>query len=329
MRIGKLLEIRTYKWQATIRIDQPSHLPKSKAREINQFMQILRRLLLLIFALYLTPLAVAPAKAEMKESTKEILQKVIENEKKNRRLQTSYIYEMSEYNTKLDKKGQVKETVARTYEIIPLDEGVYRKLIKKNGQPLSATEAKKEEKRIEKEFKKHENLTAAERDKMGEKKAKRLREEEHYWNEVLNAYNINQTGSEILQGRTVTVFDFVPRPQYHPSDWKLKALKSLKGCTWVDDLDSQIVRLEINVVEDLKLAGGLLAKVEKGGSIAFTQQKINDEVWFPTHSEVLLNMRILLLKGLNVKVLSDFANYRKYETNVKILPSETSAKEIP
>lgn len=250
-----------------------------------------------------------------------LLRKVAENEKKNRVLEMSYIYEVTRNKLTLGKDSEVKETESHTFEVIPLEEGDYRRLIRRNGQPLSEAEERKEQEKLDKSIRKRMNLSSDDQAKLERKRAERRRKEERFWHEVLKAFDFEMAGRETQLGRAVLVFDAVPRPQYAPSDGDLKILKKIKGRIWVDEVDLQISRADIEFVEDIKLGAGFLARVNKGGSLKVWQKKVNDEVWFPYHSEIVVNGRIVLFKGFNLKFVSDFSNYRKFETQVDFAPA--------
>ena len=89
----------------------------------------------------------------------------------------------------------------------------------------------------------------------------------------------------------------------------------------VDVADDQVSRADVEFIQDIRLVGGLLAKVNKGGTFTVLQKKVNDEVWFPSHSAVVVNGRLLVFKGFDLKILSDFRNYRKFETSVNFVPA--------
>jgi hypothetical protein len=222
---------------------------------------------------------------------------------------------------KLEKDG--KPTIFRdqAYEIVPLESGEYHKLIRKNGKPLPEKELRKEQEKLEKSAARQASLSARQKNKLEKERQEKLRKEEQAWNDVLNAFEISLEGHEQLDGRPVTILGFTPQPGYSPSTDETRLLKQIKGKAWIDDEDFQIVRLDAEIVEDLKFGGGFLAKIKKGGTISFFQQKVNREVWLPSRSESYLNARILLVKGFNLKVVNTFSNYRKYETSVKLTPA--------
>jgi hypothetical protein len=267
-----------------------------------------------------TPLWLALQAPASESPTAGLIHKVIENQKKNRRLQTSYIFEMNLQVYKLEKDGKQTIFRDRAFEIVPLESGDYHKLIRKDGKPLPEKELQKEQEKLAINATRQANLSTSQKAKLEKERQARLKKEDQAWNDVMKAFDITLDGQDHLEGRPVTILSFTPRSGYVPSGEETRLLKQIKGKAWIDDEDFQIVRLDAEMVEDLKFGGGFLAKIKKGGTLSFFQRKINQEVWFPFRSESYLNARILLVKGFNLKVVNEFANYRKYETSVKITP---------
>lgn len=249
-----------------------------------------------------------------------ILRRVAENEKKNRILEMSYVYEVTRTKMTLGKNSEVKETEALTFEVTPLETGDYRRLVKRNGQPLSEAETRKEQRRLEDSLRRPSRLSPSERARLDRRKAQQRRKEERLWDEVLKAFDFRLERRETQQNRAVLVFDVIPRPSYSPPDGHLKILKQIKGKVWIDEAELQISRADIEFVDDIKIGAGFLAKVNKGGTLKVWKRKVSDEVWFPSHSEVVLNGRIALLKGFSLKFVSEFSNYRKFEASVTLQP---------
>ena len=249
------------------------------------------------------------------------IHKIAENVKKNRILEMSYMFEVTHQKLTLGRNAEVKDNETRTYEITPLEDDYYRKLIKKDGKPLSEQEARSEEKKLQESLKRQTNLSASERTKLEKKKTERRQKEEQFWNEVVKAFDFIEVSRETVEGRPARVFKAVPRAQYVPEDSDFELLKKIKGKIWVDTADDQVLRADVEFIDDIRLVGGLLAKVNKGGTFSVVQKKVNDEVWFPSHSEIVVNGRLLLVKGFNLKILSDFGNYRKFETSVNFVPA--------
>lgn len=251
------------------------------------------------------------------------LQTMIENQKKNRLVEMSYTYEMKRQTLTLD-RGQPTETKMETFEIIPLEDGDYKRRVDKDGKPLSDSDRKKEQEKLEEEFKKRAGLSEAEKAQLEKKRRERRQKEEKFWTEVLRAFEFRQAGQQGEQGNTTKVIDFFPRANYEPpreySDFRL--LKKVKGRLWVDETDFQIARGTVEFIEDFKLGAGLLVKVNKGATYSVLQKKVKDEVWLPYHDEIAAQGRLFLFKGFDLKIVNDYSGYRKFETQVNLRPTE-------
>jgi len=255
---------------------------------------------------------------------KSLVQRVAENEKRNRLLEMSYVYEVTRQKLSLGKNSEVLEAESHTFEVTPLEDGDYRRLVKKDGKPLSENEARKEQEKLNQSIQKHSRLSKSEREKLEKKRNERRRKEEQLWDEGLKAFDLAFSGEENLDGRKALIFIVTPRASYIPRNSDLKILKIIQGKIWVHEVEAQIQRAEIEFIDDFKLGAGFLAKVNRGSTLKVWQRKVNDEAWFPYHSEVIANGRVLLFKGFNLKFVSDFANYRKFETQVNIVPVPTT-----
>lgn len=251
---------------------------------------------------------------------KSLVQRVAENEKRNRLLEMSYVYEVTRERISLGRNGEALKSESQTFEVTPLEEGDFRRLVKKNGQPLPEKDAQREQQKLDESIQKRSRLSKTERERLERKRSERRRKEEQLWEEGLKAFDLVLSGNENLQGRKALIFDVTPHAGYVPANSDLSVLTKIKGKVWVDKAEAQIMRAEIEFIDDFKLGAGFLAKLNRGSTLKVWQRKVNDEAWFPHHSEVVVNGRVLVFKGFNLKLVSDFSNYRKFETHVNILP---------
>ena len=122
---------------------------------------------------------------------------------------------------------------------------------------------------------------------------------------------------ERFRGQDVLVFDFEPNPEFKPHKLEEKVVQKLAGVVWVDEKAHDVARLEAYFVGDVKIAGGLLANLQKGTSFVFEQAFINREVWLPTYMEAHVGARVLLVKGFKMSFVTRYSDYRKF--NVETL----------
>jgi len=122
----------------------------------------------------------------------------------------------------------------------------------------------------------------------------------------------------------VLVFDFEPNPDFKPRKLVEKIVQKLAGVVWVDEKAHQVARLEAYFVGDVKIAGGLLANLQKGTSFVFEQAFVNNEVWLPTYGEAHIGVRFLLVKGIKARVVTRYWDYKKF--NVETLSTIAKPK---
>ena len=174
--------------------------------------------LLLLHAIYL--------QADDSLRFKSLAQRVAENEKRNRLLEMSYVYEVTRQKISLGNNSEALESESHTFEVTPLEEGDYRRLIKKDGQPLSEKEARKEQEKLDQSVRKHSSLAKSERENLEKKRNERRRKEEQLWDEGLKAFDLALSGEEHLDGRKTLIFIVTPRAGYIPRDSDLKDLET-------------------------------------------------------------------------------------------------------
>jgi hypothetical protein len=68
-------------------------------------------------------------------------------------------------------------------------------------------------------------------------------------------------------------------------------------------------------VGDAKIAGGMLANIQKGTSLVLEQGFINNEVWLPTLVEAHVGGRVLMLKGFTVNQVMRYSDYKKFNVD--------------
>jgi len=68
----------------------------------------------------------------------------------------------------------------------------------------------------------------------------------------------------------------------------------------------------------------VLANLQKGTSFVFEQAFVNNEVWLPTYMEAHVGVRVLLVKGFKVNVVTRYSDYKKF--NVETLSTIAKPK---
>jgi hypothetical protein len=271
-----------------------------------------------VSVLDLTPNAKgALSQEQMQQLLRVVADKDLENDKKLR----DYTYVEREVNSKLDGKGEVKSTEARTYEILEIYGEQVQRLIQKDDKPLSEKDAAKEEDKIQKVIDKRKNESDDARRKREEKEEKEREDERQFVREVADAYNFTLAGTDTVGGREAWVIQGEPRPGYEPHTKEGKFLPKFHGRVWIDKSDMQLAKMDVECLDTIS-SGLFLARFHKGSRLMLEQIRVNDEVWLPRVLTAKVDVRLALLKNFDVDIEQSYRDYKKFRATTKILPVE-------
>jgi hypothetical protein len=251
------------------------------------------------------------------EQIRELLRRVADKDIENDKRLRDYTYIQREEQHRLDGKGNVKKVESRTSEVLVIYGEEVQRLIAKDDKPLSEQDAKKEEERIQKITDKRKNESDSDRRKRLEKEEKNREDGRKFVLEVADAYNFRLVDSETLDGHETWVLDGEPRPGFEPKSREAKFLPKLRGRIWIDKTEMQWVKLDVTTTDTISV-GLFLARIHKGTRIVVETTKVNEEVWLPKHVDFHVDLRLALLKNLNVDVEQTFRDYKKFRTDTKI-----------
>jgi hypothetical protein len=251
---------------------------------------------------------------QMQRLFRVVADKDIENEKRLR----NYTYTERDVENKLDGKGQVKSTEAKTFDVMELYGEQVQRLTQKDDKPLSEKDAAKEEERVQKIIDKRKNESQGDRKKREAKEEKDREEGRKFVREVADAYNFKLVGTESLGGREVWVIDGEPRPDFVPHMKESKFLSKFRGRVWIDKNDLQLAKMDVECLDTVSW-GLFLARFHKGSRFMLEQTRVNDEVWLPLHVTAKIDVRLALLKNFDVDVEQTYRDYKKFRTTAKIV----------
>lgn len=267
-----------------------------------------------------------------------LLREVEKNQLKLDERVAEYAFTEKRTERKINDQGEVKEEKVTVYEIYPLPGGgSFYKVISENGVPLSAERAAKQDKVIAEVVAKHER----ERDKKEQKKkeeaeknrgdAKKDKKDEGDVTLAmfLRACEFVSPRRERLREREAVVFDFRPRPGFHPENRAEDIITKLIGIVWIDPIDKQVIRLEAKLAEGYKMGGGLVATIKPGSSFVFEQTRMADGVWLPLFAQVNFSAKIFLFKGIEANETHEFSDYRHFKAEANDYKLDAPASDAP
>lgn len=251
----------------------------------------------------------------------EIVRRAMEHDVSNWEKETNYTFAQRVEQRELNSDGSVKSTKSQTEDIIFLFGQPYAHLIKRNDQPLSDSEARKVEKKLNDTMDKRRQETPADRQKRLADFEKRHREEHSFLLEVPEAYDFRILGEETLNGRSAYVLMGEPRQAFRPKLNAARVLPKLRPKLWIGKEDYQWVKLEAEVIDTITW-GGFLLRLHPGSRIELEQTLVNNEAWLPQHAHISFDARVALLKAIRLEVEAQFTDYKKFRTDSRIISVE-------
>jgi len=239
----------------------------------------------------------------------------------DRLLLSQYTYTQKQTEHQFDKKGKLKKTIVRVFEVYPsLEEGfTYMRLISRDGKPLSSAELEKQDrahdKKVREDARKLKREGTDEKTRRLAKEAEERRKEDKDIDELFQLYQISMVGRENLDGHSAIQLTFQPRRDYKPKTAGAKIMMKVAGKAWFGEEDHELLRLQFELIDTISIGFGMLARLNKGASATFQRRRVNNEIWLPAASRFAGSARILLVKGLRTESISEFSDYKKFSVS--------------
>jgi hypothetical protein len=99
---------------------------------------------------------------------------------------------------------------------------------------------------------------------------------------MLTAFKRKWVGRQIRNGYLCDVIELTPDPSFHPHSIGEDALTHASAKIWVDHDQDQLVRAEALITSDIWFGGGVLGKLNKGGTFVMEQTEVSPGVWLPS-----------------------------------------------
>jgi hypothetical protein len=118
---------------------------------------------------------------------------------------------------------------------------------------------------------------------------------------------------ERYKGQDVLAFDFEPNPEYKAHGLVEKIVQKLGGVIWIDERAKDVVRLDAFFVGDFKIAGGLVADLERDTRVQIVNTYVNNEAWVPELEDVRVAFRLMLVKTFRIVDSTKYSDYKKFD----------------
>ena len=230
--------------------------------------------------------------------------------------QSGYMFVERRTEQKLDASGRPKDDSVKVFEVYPglPGEGRYRRLIEEDGKPVLQGKLAAQDRERQKEAESYASRvsTSTEREKEARQRDKERRKYNAAVDDLFRIYDIHMVRRESIEGHDTILATLMPHVEVRPQTDDGKIMRHFKARAWVSESDFELVRAEIEAIDDLTFGLGLLARVHKGTIATYQRRKVNNEIWLPETVTWTASARVLLLKRLRLRGVSEFSDYRKF-----------------
>lgn len=248
-----------------------------------------------------------------------IVRRALSMDTRNRDLERSYTYLRRDEERTLDGAGAVKHRESKTWEVIPLQGSQFRRLVERNGKPLSGKEEQQQEAIRRKSAERRAALTPEERQKRQQARARARKQQQEEIDDIVAGFDLTLLGEEPVDGAPAWVIEGRPRKGYRFKSGEMaRVLSRIQGRIWVAKNDGQPVRIDAETTDTISF-GAILARIYKGTHIHVEYTHVNGEVWLPRIETFSGAGRIMLVKGLHLEMESAYTNYKKFSADSRIV----------
>ena len=230
--------------------------------------------------------------------------------------QSGYMFIEKRTEQKLDGSGRPRDESVKVFEVYPglPGEDRYRRLIEEDGKPVPQGKLALQDRERQREVESYARRisTSAERQREAAQREKERRRYSAAVDDLFRIYDMHMVRRESIEGHDTVFATLMPKDGVKPQTEDGKIMRHFKASAWISESDFELVRAEIEAIDDLSIGLGLLARVHRGTVATFQRRKVNDETWLPEQVTWTASARVLLLKRLRLRGVSEFSRYRKF-----------------
>jgi hypothetical protein len=113
----------------------------------------------------------------------------------------------------------------------------------------------------------------------------------------------NQKGEE-------TTLEFKPNPQFKPPTREARVFAAMEGTMVVDTKQKRIKSLKGKLTQNVNFGGGLLGRLDRGGTFDVERRQIAPKVWEITETHVHIRGHALIFKSISEQQDEETSDYK-------------------
>jgi hypothetical protein len=223
----------------------------------------------MIISLFLYAAAAASTPKPLPDP-QQLLNLALANEKKLEDQQERYSCKVRSEVVQTDSKGHVRKSTTKEEEQFFVNGHEVDRTLTKDGKPLDAHAAKKEDERVSKEAVKYSDP------------GQRVKEENENQKQVDAALKMMKLSGErrgTVNDRPTIFFHIEGNPDAKPKDLTERGMQVVVGTLALDEATGELLDLDVKTDKDVKIAGGLVGDLHKGFQLHVRQAPQPDGIW--------------------------------------------------
>jgi hypothetical protein len=221
----------------------------------------------------------SPLHAQSSKDTKEIVQTATQAElAADKNDHTRWRYR--------DAKSDGTDTVSI---VVETDYGSVRRVIMKNGQPLTEAEARAEDERVQRFIHDPEKLAKQKRDGMQDGKNAE---------ELLNMLPEAFTWKLVSEDAQRYTLHFDPNPSFSPPNMQGRVLGTMAGTLVVNKAQNRIETISGKLTQDVTIGWGLFGRLHEGGTFRVERREVAPGLWQIVETHVHIEGKALFFKTI-------------------------------
>ena len=258
----------------------------------------------------------APAQ-ERASDPLDIVRRSVERDWTDFESRKNYTYQERSEFRQYRRKGTATRVRGETNEILILGGRPYERLTARDDKPLSAREERREQAELDNELAKRQHESSAERARYQKERV----EEREFIREIPDAFTFRLTGQGAVSNHPAWIIEARPKPGYRPVHSRAKDFVKVRAAIWIEQATYHWVKVDADVLSTISVDFGLL-RIAPGSSMHFEQTRVNDEIWLPSSMLVRFQARLALLKVLRGEYDIRYSDYRKFQSDSKIVEGQ-------
>jgi hypothetical protein len=253
------------------------------------------------------------------EDVREIIRRAFDLNQKTEELSRNYTFLQTEHVRMLDGRGKVKRETWKTEDITLLEGSPYRRVVARNGQPLTLAEQKQEDERLRWSDEQRRKETPQQRERRLAEARRRDEQRTGPFREAREAFDFKLAGEETVNGVPVYVIDATPKRGYTPKTSAASILEKLNSRLWISKSDYGLVKVAAETLGTVSW-GGIVLRLAKGSRVEIEQERVADDLWLRKRIAVDLSGRVMLVSAVHAELEFTYRDYKKFQADSRMLP---------